>query len=75
MSFTRRHYETIAGILQRTRDTYAHVGAGDDGAHAALDTLTIKVCEAFTADNPRFNRAQFEAACAPGADVRARPPK
>jgi hypothetical protein len=61
--FQKRHYEAVATILQ--------------GAHATTDYHAWHmICEhfadAFGADSAQFLRHRFMAACAPGANVRAR---
>jgi hypothetical protein len=66
-AFQRRHYEALAKSLQAScaYDVHAY-------PQWLLDCEAIAYMLA--ADNPRFNRARFLAACEEGANVKARKP-
>jgi hypothetical protein len=57
--FTRAHYELIAAILNRR--FYAE--DGNETGRWVVDAVADDLCEVFAADNPRFDRDRFVAAC------------
>ena len=68
--FNKRHYEAIATTMQR---------AHPRGDEPSLDILSLQwrltveeFSNMFGADNGLFKREQFEQACEPGANVKAR---
>ena len=71
--FAKRHYKRLAQVVQGV------VLSHDESSECALSELvSIRrgIAGEFAAmlgrDNPRFDRERFIAACAPGANVRAR---
>lgn len=55
---TRKHYKAIAAAIREARSApFVRAYSGDAVMHHIAD-----VC---AADNPRFNRARFIAACVP----------
>lgn len=63
---TRKDYKTIAAALHRT--SMAHgIGQKSDkakqGGDNALRLLAIDLAATLAADNPRFDRSRFLAAC------------
>jgi hypothetical protein len=67
--FQQRHFEAIAQMMQETWP-----GAMGPGNRAVMQWTTTRdaMCELFARHNPNFMRDRFEAACIPGANVRAR---
>lgn len=59
MSMSKRHYETVARIM-RTNRRYSKVSPD---AAAVIDDVCRDLSIAFAADNERFDRARFLAAC------------
>jgi len=59
--FQKRQYEAAAKAMQDAQLAGGRV-------HHAIALLA----DMFASDNPRFDRERFLAACAPGANVRAR---
>jgi hypothetical protein len=66
--FNKRHYEAIAAVMQETK-SYLH---GVPNQEAQWDFTRTRLSLMFARDNVQFKRARFEAACEPGANVRAR---
>jgi hypothetical protein len=66
--FTKRHYEAVAEALQCAASHLSKSPLETAGFNEARDHLSAL----FASDNPRFNAARFNAACVPGANVRAR---
>ena len=64
---TKKDYERAAEIIQRWASVAA--GSSERDTVAALETC---FAEFFSGDSPRFDEARFRAACAPGANVKAR---
>lgn len=60
--FAKRHYEAIAEVIQDIRGRHLNAGLA----------LTCAMANMLQSDNPRFDRARFEAACVPGANVKQR---
>jgi hypothetical protein len=58
MKYAKRHYIDIARILRENRER-----SGDNGI---IDRIERQLAALFQSDNPRFDRAKFSAACAPG---------
>lgn len=70
--FAKRHYERIAEALQ---DAFAYADSLGDNTgkqRVGVDIARRKIADAFARDNATFKRRRFEAACEPGANVRAR---
>jgi hypothetical protein len=68
--FSKRHYETIARVMQDTKPDGTFVTNQirlDQWAH-----VRDKLACAFACDNGQFKQGRFIAACEPGANVRAR---
>lgn len=55
---TRKSYELIASVIRRHRSEDTS-GTGSGTLSSVADTLAL----VFQADNPRFDRARFFAAC------------
>lgn len=66
-NMTKRDYERAATIAQAwvQHGLLMEQGAAVEDAFVSL----------FEGDNPRFDEARFRRACAPGANVKARPRK
>lgn len=64
--FARRHYEVVARIIQ-AQHTTEH-----PEWDPPIDGIRDDFIALFERDNPRFDRARFERACEPGANVRKR---
>ena len=62
--YQRRHYTQFArSIAERRQTTYDLFGLSE------LDAETARLVAVFELDNPRFSRARFLAACAPGSST------
>lgn len=64
---SKKDYERAATLVQS-----AHEIAENDTERACARALVHAFVLFFSDDNPRFDAAQFERACVPGANVRAR---
>lgn len=53
--FQQRHYEAIAAVIARQGHSFP--------LSNALDTTARELADMFAADNDRFDRARFLAAC------------
>lgn len=83
MSFTRKHYEEVARIIQtqRMRSDMMRTMDGNarDNAHSATGiayaakAIQVELRNLFAADNPRFDAARFDAACQPSMTARSAP--
>lgn len=60
---TRKDYQLIAEIL-RTAQTRIRIGALNTPA-ATLEYIAVELADMLHADNPRFGRERFFAACEP----------
>ncbi len=65
--FQQRHYEAIAEVMQTL-----HSQVPDMEHRWTIHLATQSLAEMFQADNPLFQWSRFEAACLPGANVKAR---
>lgn len=66
MSFTKRDYEAIAGIIAAAQ---SHVCSDPDvrlGWHAGVSAVRVRLQEHFARVNPRFDSERFARACEPG---------
>jgi hypothetical protein len=76
-NFSKRHYEAIALAMQSARpkrsDYFTNVAYVN--ACAQWTTTRAALSHTLAADNHLFQRGRFEAACLPGANVRARSQK
>lgn len=66
--FAKRHYETIAQVMQSTApspNTQAE-------AMRQWEIMRDELADTFSGDNGMFKRDRFIRACEPGANVRAR---
>ena len=67
---SKKHYIVIAGILKQRRQVCFDAGRTSDpyrqGAVAATNAVVLELAEYFAAENPRFDRARFLAACGLG---------
>lgn len=67
MCMSRKHFEIVARAIKDARPL--RKGSTDisvvviAGHHAALDNAADFLADAFQAENPRFDRARFLAAC------------
>jgi hypothetical protein len=66
--FNKRHYEAVAAVMQETKSYFD----GDPNQQAQWDFTRTRLSLMFARDNGQFKRDRFEAACEPGANVRAR---
>lgn len=61
---TRKDYQIIAGVFKAEMKEWGDGGGSRDGvAEAALEDTAARLADALAADNPRFNRKTFMAAC------------
>lgn len=65
---TRKHFVAIAEAIQAERvEASPYGGSIDvptaDRVNEALDTVARRLADVFAADNPRFDRERFLAAC------------
>lgn len=65
--FQHRHYAKIAAVIRKRRDMYLNIKA--PRAAEELVGLQRDMADLFATDNPRFNRARFDAACNPEAKM------
>jgi hypothetical protein len=59
MSFSRKHYCAVAAIIASDRTA---MNTSYD-YRAALESVAHRMADHYQADNPKFNRARFLAAC------------
>jgi hypothetical protein len=62
--FNKRHYEAIATVMQEAKRR--------PEKDAQWEVILEHLVDMFARDNGQFKRGRFEAACEPGANVRAR---
>jgi hypothetical protein len=60
---TAKDYRALAGAILTARATFEDGGALTRSADAALTLVAAKIADALAADNARFDRARFLAAC------------
>lgn len=71
---TKKDFEATAAIIKNRRAVYQtvsvrsrprndHAVGFDYGALNALEVVALDMADMFAADNPRFDRARFLAAC------------
>lgn len=58
MALSKKHHEAIAAAIRAER-----CGPGSPAVETALDQVASRLADYFAADNPRFDRARFLAAC------------
>ena len=66
-NYQKRHYEELAAVIQRA-DRFCET----DNQRRGVERVRNELIELLRFDNGMFNRQRFEAACIPGANVRAR---
>lgn len=71
-SFTRRHYEAIAEVMQATKPLGNFGNEQFIGSMTQWQFTVVKLADAFANDYPGFLRGRFMRACEPGANVKAR---
>lgn len=63
-NFTRKHYETLAQVIDAERHLFV---VGGDSHYtrgpASLERLATHLADVFVADNPQFDRMRFLEAC------------
>jgi hypothetical protein len=59
--FTQSHYVKIADVIRSARTS--HQGTDVLIKQLAINELTLKLCEMFKRDNPKFNQLIFIEAC------------
>jgi hypothetical protein len=60
---SKKHFEMIASILREAGQHTATDPNYAEGWHAALTSVRLRFEDEFVAENPRFDRSRFEAAC------------
>jgi len=70
--FAKRHYEAIASAMQEAYRSIDHDGPASDLVRAGINVARNELADTFAADNGKFKRERFIAACVPGANVKAR---
>jgi hypothetical protein len=67
--FNKRHYEAIATVMQ---SAHQYANLPKNTSNAQWDYTVTELACLFQRDSSLFKRERFEAACKPGANVRAR---
>lgn len=68
MAASTKLYNEVARIIERRQDVAGTDTTGDPfdaGYLAALHYVSVELADIFAADNPRFDRDRFLAACRP----------
>lgn len=60
---TRKDYVALAAAIKAASDEFGEEGVGDGGAFDGIEAAAHRIADACAADNPRFDRARFLAAC------------
>lgn len=61
--FTRQHFEAIAEIVRRNAHIVGTSETFDEGACYAGSQIADELCDLFSADNPQFDREEFQREC------------
>lgn len=76
MSFTKKHYEETARIINDARNIRALVTKHEaeeeyvNGYRAAALHISLRLSRMFSADNPRFDAERFARACEPNGGAK-----
>lgn len=60
---TRKHFQAIAAAVQAARAAQLDVGGDPTTVNVTLDRVAGELATVCRAENPRFDRSKFMAAC------------
>jgi hypothetical protein len=63
---TKKDYQAIAGALYGARQDHANRSQWEDEVRETIGDVTARIADVLAADNPRFDRETFIAACEDG---------